>query len=289
MKLGIYLPAFGAATLDAAEHARHAEQSGLESVWVGDHLIPKGRAFLDSTLVLAHAAAVTQRIRLGFGIMVLALRPVAWAAKQIASLQHLSGDRVLLGVGTGGEPHGDAAWRAVGVPFAERGKRTDDALKALPGLVLGEPTVVAGGEVTLSPGAVMPPVVIAGGLKVLRRVARFGDAWFPIASSPREIVDGVKRLGELAAEYGRPVPEVTVNISMALGDVPASVIDARVTALTGYGISEAEARNWLLVGGRAQAAETIAELADIGVSRVIGMPFTEDRFAQAESLASLSG
>ena len=108
MDLGISLPVFGAG--DFVGHARHAEQVGLESVWMGDHLIPV-MPFLDSTLVLASVAAVTDRVRLGFGVMVLALRPVVWAAKQIATLQHLSGDRVLLGVGAGGAAHGDAAWR----------------------------------------------------------------------------------------------------------------------------------------------------------------------------------
>ena len=175
MKVGITLPSFGAGQIEGStSHARHAEEMGLESVWVGDHLIPV-LPFLDSTLVLAAAASVTERIKIGFGVLILALRPVAWAAKQIATLQHLSGDRVLLGVGAGGSVHGDAAWRAVGVPYGERGKRTDAALAVLPGLVAGKPTAVNGEEVTLAPGATMPPVLIGGGPASLRRTARYGD------------------------------------------------------------------------------------------------------------------
>jgi alkanesulfonate monooxygenase SsuD/methylene tetrahydromethanopterin reductase-like flavin-dependent oxidoreductase (luciferase family) len=83
---------------------------------------------LDSTLLLAQAAATPSRLRLGFGVMILALRPVAWAAKQIATLQNLTGDRVVLGIGTGGVMHGDAAWRAVGFAYAERLAQTYGAL-----------------------------------------------------------------------------------------------------------------------------------------------------------------
>ncbi|OLT33638.1 dehydrogenase [Actinomadura sp. CNU-125] len=284
MKLGINLPSHGVDTsATVAEHARHAEAAGFESVWVGDHLIPTGRAFLDATLVLATVAAVTERVKVGFGVMVLPLRSTAWAAKQIASLQHLSGGRVLLGVGSGGPVHGDAAFRAVGVPFAERGRRTDEALEVLAGLVEGRRMRLDGADVTLSPGAAMPPVLIGAGLE--RRVARFADEWYPAFSAPAEVSAGVARLASLAVEYGRPVPKVTVGLSFGLGDVPAAEIDAQVKGLTEYGMSEDAARAGLLTGPPERAAERLAELADAGVHRVIGMPFPADRRRQAELLA----
>jgi alkanesulfonate monooxygenase SsuD/methylene tetrahydromethanopterin reductase-like flavin-dependent oxidoreductase (luciferase family) len=97
------------------------------------------------------AAAVTMRITIGYGVMLLALRPVAWAAKQISSLQCVSGNRVALGVGTGNPVHGDTGWRAAGMSFADRGRRTDESLRVLPALVAGEPAVLADGlEVTLA-------------------------------------------------------------------------------------------------------------------------------------------
>ena len=92
---------------------------------------------LDSTVVLATAAAVTGRVKIGFGVMLLALRPVAWAAKQISTLQYVSGERVLLGVGTGNPAHGDTGWRAAGRQLRRPGRRTDDALAVLPDLVAG--------------------------------------------------------------------------------------------------------------------------------------------------------
>src|ERR1700754_3219500 len=85
---------------DVRASARLAEELGLDSVWSTDHLIASA-PILDSSVVLATAAAVTERITIGYGVMILALRPVAWAAKQITSLQYVSGNRVMLGVGTG--------------------------------------------------------------------------------------------------------------------------------------------------------------------------------------------
>lgn len=283
LKVGVNLPAFGVdETAGVREHARHAEELGLESIWVGDHLIPV-RPFLDSTMVLATAAAVTERVRIGFGVMVLALRPAAWAAKQIASLQHLSGGRVLLGVGSGGSVHGDAAWRAVGIPYTERAQRTDAALEILPSLVEGRPTNVNGETITLSPGAPMPPVLIGAG--PLRRVARFADEWYPAFSTPAEIAEQTRRMAGLAAEYGRPAPRVTIGLSVGLGDLPASVIDAQARSLTEYGMTEEEARGGLVTGPPAAVAERFAALAEVGVHRVIAMPFPADRLRQSELLA----
>ncbi|MEV0679639.1 LLM class flavin-dependent oxidoreductase [Actinosynnema sp. NPDC050436] len=283
MDVGITLPGFGQ---DHLAHARHAEDLGLESLWHGDHLIPMN-PFLDSTLVLASVAAATSRIKLGFGVMVVALRPPAWTAKQVATLQHLSGDRVLLGVGSGGDAHGEAAWRAVDVPFAQRGKRTDAALDVLPGLVRGTPVALHGAQVVLSPGATMPPLLVGGGgTAALRRAARYGDHWYPAFVPGAAIAAGVARLTALAEEFGRPRPGVTVGVGVALGDVPASAVDRRVKGMTDYGVPEEAAREVIVTGTPAQAAERFAALAEAGADRIVAMPFTEDRFRQAELVAA---
>jgi alkanesulfonate monooxygenase SsuD/methylene tetrahydromethanopterin reductase-like flavin-dependent oxidoreductase (luciferase family) len=276
MNVGITLPASGS----IGEFARHAEEVGLESVWTGDHLIslaPK----LDSTLLLAQAAATTERLRLGFGVMILSLRPVAWAAKQIATLQHLSGDRVVLGVGTGGALHGDAAWRAVGQPYAERGPRTYAALALLPDLVAGRPTAVDGEKVTLAPGAAMPPVLIGGGLPAMRRAAKHGYGWYPAFMPPTNLAAAIRELTDLTGQK----PSVTAQVSMALGDLPPEQVDAQVRMLTGYGMSEEYTRQGMLLGDRQQAAEHLAELFAAGADRVVGLPFGGDNHRQAELLA----
>jgi alkanesulfonate monooxygenase SsuD/methylene tetrahydromethanopterin reductase-like flavin-dependent oxidoreductase (luciferase family) len=196
---------------DVRESARFAEQAGLDSVWSTDHLVASA-PILDGTVVLAAAAGATERITLGFGVMLLALRPVAWAAKQISSLQHVSGHRLVLGVGTGNPVHGDIGWRAAGVPYRDRGLRTDEALRVLPGLVTGQPTVLSDGvRVTLAPGSPMPPILIAGnGTKALRRAAARGDGWAAIGISPAEVAAHLATLEHLAEQHGRPRPRATV-------------------------------------------------------------------------------
>ncbi|MEU7529235.1 LLM class flavin-dependent oxidoreductase [Saccharothrix sp. NPDC042600] len=282
MDVGTTLPGFGH---DVVAFAQHAEGLGLESLWHGDHLIPVN-PFLDSTLVHATVAAVTTKIKLGFGVMVLPLRQPAWTAKQVATLQHLSGNRVLLGVGSGGEAHGEAAWHAVDVPFAERGKRTDAILEVLPGLVRGERVCLHGREIALSPGAAMPPVLVGGGGRpALRRAARFGDHWYPAFTTPHAIRRALVELEELAAQHNRPRPGVTVGVSVALGDVPAAVIDQRVKGMTDYGVSEEHAREVIVTGTPEQAAQRFAAFAEAGVDRLVAMPFTEDRFRQTELIA----
>lgn len=111
---------------DLRSNASQAEQLGIDALFVGDRLVA-AVPILDSTVTLATVAAVTDRVGIGFGVMLPALRGAAGAAKQIATLQLLSHNRVILGVGTGGEMHGQSGWDAAGIPYRERGPRTDDA------------------------------------------------------------------------------------------------------------------------------------------------------------------
>ncbi|HEX2133293.1 MAG TPA: LLM class flavin-dependent oxidoreductase [Actinophytocola sp.] len=196
---------------DVGESARLAEEVGLDSVWSTDHLVASG-PMLDSTVVLAAAAAVTERVTVGFNVMLLSLRPAAWAAKQVSTLQHVSGGRLVLGVGTGNPAHGDVAWRAAGLSYADRGRRTDAALRVLPDLVTGRPTVLDDGvEVALAPAAAMPPVVVAGnGPAALRRAATYGDGWASIGLTPDEIGAGLAQIAKLSVDHARPPVKATV-------------------------------------------------------------------------------
>jgi alkanesulfonate monooxygenase SsuD/methylene tetrahydromethanopterin reductase-like flavin-dependent oxidoreductase (luciferase family) len=119
--------------------ARLAERAGLDCLWAGDRLVAGQMSVLDSSLTLAAAAAVTDRIAIGFSVYVPSLRPLAWAAKQIASLQHIAGSgRLRLGVGLGGGPAQE--YHAAGFRREHRARRTDEFLRLLPGLLGGQPT-----------------------------------------------------------------------------------------------------------------------------------------------------
>jgi alkanesulfonate monooxygenase SsuD/methylene tetrahydromethanopterin reductase-like flavin-dependent oxidoreductase (luciferase family) len=276
--VGVFLPSIsrrGELPGDITAAARHAEDLGLESVWAVDQLIAgTGTPIIDSTVALAAAAGATSRVRLGFGVMILPLHPVVWVAKQVASLQHTSGGRVILGVGAGGDRH-EASWAAAGVPRRERGRRTDAALRALPGLIAGQPTRLdsAGPAIQLAPAATVPPILV-GGMSdaALARAAEYGDGWFAMAAGA--LADGRARLAELAAARNRPVPEVTVSMLAALtGDPALPDEDTLIRSLTDvdglFAIPAEYVRDTLVTGTPAQIAARLAEAAGRGAARVV--------------------
>ncbi len=252
------------------EAARRAEALGFDSVWVGDHLLT-GRPVLESTITLAVAAAVTERVAVGLSVFVPAMRPLAWAAKQLATLQVVSGGRLVVGVGSGGP--GPTEWDAVGVPPGERGRRTDLALERLPGLLAGEPTDVSPGTdgptVALDPPVARPPLWVGGMSAVARRrAAEHGDAWFPSLVSAETVAADGAMLGELAAARHRPAPAIAVGATMALG--PTADIAAVVTGLVAtYGMDPETAASIPLTGTPAQAAERALAYAEAGADHLV--------------------
>src|SRR4029077_11902342 len=124
-----------------ADVARLAEAAGYDSIWAGGH-ISFENPILDVTVALATFAAVTTRITIGAGIVLLPLRPPALVAKEFASLDYVSGGRVVLGVGVGGESPQD--FEAVGVAIRERGERADEAMPALRELFAHSPASFEG-------------------------------------------------------------------------------------------------------------------------------------------------
>jgi alkanesulfonate monooxygenase SsuD/methylene tetrahydromethanopterin reductase-like flavin-dependent oxidoreductase (luciferase family) len=251
--------------------ASHVEGVGLDGIFVGDHLAPTG-AQPDSSLVLAVTAAATARVAIGFSVMVLALRGPAWAAKQIATLQNLSNNRLILGVGAGGEMHGASAWQAVGVPYTERGRRTDAALRVLPGLVTGAKTTLENdAQLQLAPGAPMPPLWIGGmSQAALRRAAAFGDAWFPSMLLDAQLSTARSGLRALAEQNERPEPRLVLGAAAILGQPQPDIRDAFVQALIdGYGIPAARAERVPITGDVPQVADRLAEYAAADVDHLV--------------------
>ena len=281
LSIGVMLrPGADGTAANTREQARHAEQLGLDGVFIGDHLTP-ARPYPESLVTLAAAAGATERIRVGVGVMVLALRDPVWAAKQLASLQHISGGRVVLGIGTGGAVHGTEGWEAVGVPYSQRGRRTDEALAVLPRLIRGETVQLpSGASITLSPPADVPPILIGGNSSAaLRRAARHGTGWFPSMTPPRRVAEGARNLPDKI--------QIAVGGGALLG---APVTDPRVDAFVaslfdGYGIPRDQAADIPITGTPTQAAQRFAAYADAGATWLVLGAIDDDWHNQWELIA----
>ena len=192
-----------------------AEALGLDSLWLSDRVVtPAGaRGFiLDPLVALAAAAGRTRALKLGTSIYVLPLRNPVLAAKELATLDFLSGGRLLLAVGVGEED--ERTYRACGVPKEERGARLDEALVVLRRL-WREPVVTHHGryfqldEIRVDPKPPGPMPIWLGGRSdaAYRRIGRLCDGWLPSAITPEEVADGIRRVHGYAAEAGREIEE----------------------------------------------------------------------------------
>ncbi|HEY8524978.1 MAG TPA: LLM class flavin-dependent oxidoreductase [Acidimicrobiales bacterium] len=292
--IGVFLPTMserGEALADVVAAARQAEELGFESVWAVDQLVAgTGVPFVDSTVALSAAAGATRNIKLAYGVMILPLRPVVWAAKQVASLQQVSGGRVLFGVGVGGDRH-ERSWEAAGVPRRERGRRTDAALEVLPDLIAGKAAAVDGTTVQLAPGATVPPIVVGGMAEAaLARTVTYGDEWFSLPLPPDQVAGSAARLAELAAERGRPAPGITGSVNVALdGDPTLPDRDGLIRRLSdpdgAYGMPAEAVPDILVAGGAGAVAERIAAWRDLGAGRVVVTLTAGSWPRQAELLA----
>ncbi|MEV4221923.1 LLM class flavin-dependent oxidoreductase [Nonomuraea sp. NPDC049725] len=272
--------------------AKRLEDLGYDSLGMADFIVGDGTPSFDAMLVLAAAATVTDTIGLEFGVLSLPLRPTAWIAAQIQTLQHLSGNRVTLGVGIGGFP-GSPFWRAVGAPVQGRGRRADEALRALPGLIRGEATRLGEDQVTLGPAAPVPPILVGGNSEAaMRRAVRLGDGWVPSLISPAALRKKAVRLREIADELGRPVPSISVGGHAILVDDPAAVASFTRILVDVHGMTPEEAAAVPVTGTPAQVADRLHAYAEAGADTVglslDGGDWTRQAEALAEARAQLT-
>lgn len=192
MKLGICLPHYGRPIEPSRliQLVARAEEVGLDSIWVTDHVIvPRDVSLiyrndmLDPLAVLPWLAGVTERIALGTSVIVLPYRSPLPVAKLLASVDVLSGGRLIVGVAVGWV---EGEFAALGVPFRERGRRTDEAIELFRAVWTQEyPEVkTANYHLTGVKASPMPlqkprPPILVGGASdaALRRAARLGDGW----------------------------------------------------------------------------------------------------------------
>ncbi|MBN0047706.1 LLM class F420-dependent oxidoreductase [Streptomyces actuosus] len=231
IRLGLGLPQLRQYDLaqDVTDVARTAEQIGYDSVWVYERaLVPTApdqglygipglpwpdwyRGMAHPLVTLTLAAAVTERVRLGTGIVVAPLHGPFQFAKALATLDAASGGRVVAGLGTGWSTDEFAA--ASFLPYEERGAALDEVLGVCRAVWGPDPVSYEGRVSTIAPAVVGPkpvrpiPVLLAAGsTKALTRVVDRADGWIPVAMGARAYAAGWRRLQDIAAERGRSRP-----------------------------------------------------------------------------------
>lgn len=192
--------------------ARAADAAGFESLFITDHIaIPpddaegSGGRYLDPLATLAWLAGQTSRIRLGTGVLILPYRPALPTAKLVATVQELSSNRLLLGVGIGWMR---AEFKAVGVDLRRRASVSDATLRFLHECFDNRVVTANGQEMIFSPRPPRPPILIGGAAPhAVNRALALGDGWMPMGRLDKlrpTILDYVER----ARAAGKPDPEV---------------------------------------------------------------------------------
>src|SRR5437867_10283786 len=217
MKLGIGLPQSGRPIEvgRVLEVARRAEDRGLDSVWVTDHVIVPEQAnviyredMLDPLAVLPWLAGVTNRVALGTSVVILPYRSPIPVAKLLASVDVLSGGRLIVGAAIGWL---EGEFDALGVPFKERVSRSEEALTLFRTLWTDERPEIETAHHHLSGVQVSPmplrrprPPIWIGGMSegALRRVARLGDGWPATAATPETFRLGKQSVMKVWQEAG---------------------------------------------------------------------------------------
>ena len=224
--------------------ARTAEEVGLESIWAVEHVVipvgyrsvypysPSGRIpspenlpLPDPLLALTFAAAVTTKLRLATGILLVPQRHPIYVAKEAATLDVLSGGRLILGVGVGWLKE---EFEALGIPFEDRAARTAEAVRAMRSLWKAEPEPFAGKFFRWPPLESNPkpvqkpgvPIVVGGHTRLAaRRAARYGDGFFPGVDSPEKLKEVLAILREECARLGRNPREIEITAGRAAMDL----------------------------------------------------------------------
>ncbi|XVQ14971.1 TIGR03619 family F420-dependent LLM class oxidoreductase [Spirillospora sp. CA-255316] len=231
MKLGFFgANVGGMASRGAGEIAARAEELGYQSLWTGEHMVlPKPRQekppldpdwpMADPMVTLGHLAAFTERIELCTGILVLPQRGPVQLAKEAATVDVLSGGRLVLGVGVG---YVVPEFRATGVPMERRRARFREHLAALQALWTMESPEFHGEFVQFDgidayPRPVQaggPPVVLGGmGPQALKDAAELGSGWYGFGHTPEQVAEVRELMNKHAESRGRDLDDFKIIIT----------------------------------------------------------------------------
>ncbi len=201
--------------------AQAAEAQGMESLWITDHIaIPpddaegSGGRYLDTLTTLAWLGGATGKIKLGSGVLILPYRPMLPTVKQIATLQELTKNRLILGIGTGWM---DPEFKALGVDRHRRGRITDNTLQFINECFSNDEVSLNGQTFLFQPRPDKPSVLVGGRAPhALHRAAHFADGWIPMVSHPDQLAAGIREYQRITDDLGKPRGNVTVMTSLPL-------------------------------------------------------------------------
>ena len=255
------------------------DRAGFDSLWCGDH-ISMPIAFLDPMAMLAQAAVVSRRLTFGIGVYLLPLRNVGAAAKQAASLDHLTEGRFILGVGIGGEFPKE--YEVCGVPHEERGARLTEQMQALRALWTGAPATFQGKhyrftDVLMRPASRTPggPPMWVGGRSdaALKRAATLADGYHSYVVTPEMYRDALTKIEAAAQAAGRELTSYATG-HLLFARIDDSYEQALDTAAASLGKRYAmdfrkAAQRYAALGTPAQVAETICTFHAAGVRHIV--------------------
>ena len=277
---------------------RRVEALGFDSVWCGDHL-SFHMPLYESLTLLASYASITERIKLGSAVYLLALRPPAVVAKVTSTLDVLSAGRLIFGVGVGGE--NPREFEVAGVPHRERGARVTEALDVVRALWRDTPATFAGRftrfeGVSIDPKPVQeggPPIWIGGRSDAaLARAARQGDGWVSYVVTPERYEQSVKKIRAAADAAGRDLDAFTTAhlTFITVGDDYESARERWVTRLSRRYAQDFGplAGKYGVIGTPAQCLEQLERFRAAGCRYFLFNPICDvpDEGAQLERIAA---
>ena len=277
---------------------RRVEELGFDSVWTGDHVSFHNPLYESLTLLAAYAP-ITRRIRLGTAVYLLALRAPAVAAKMAATVDVLSGGRLIFGVGVGGE--NPKEFELCGVPHRERGARVTEGIDVVRTLWRDTPATFTGRftrfeAVSIDPKPVqkpLPPIWVGGRSRAaLARAGRQGDGWVSYVVGPDRYAESLAEIRRAAESAGRSLDGFTAA-HLAFVTVGRDYETAKaiwVAQLSKRYAQDFEplAKKYGIIGTSEQCAEQIEQFSAAGCTYLIvdavGDP--RNKRAQLEAIAA---
>ncbi len=263
----------------AVELAQAADEAGFESIWTVEHTVvpggyesaypysPDGKMaggrddfdLPDPLIWMAFVASRTRRIRFGTGILIVPQHNPVVAAKQVATLDHLTGGRLLLGIGVGWLKE---EFDAIGAPFDDRGRRTDEYIEAMRELWGAERPTYHGEYVHFDAAYCRPqpvrgsvPIIVGGHSKAAaRRAGRLGDGFFPARGASAELIQLAR---DVAAEHGRD--PAALEMTTGIGEDLSSLSSLAELGVARVLVPVAPMPGMGLHLGRPENAQTVME------------------------------